>query len=216
MITNRRLFFGVPLVAVAAAVVTLVVLDRRSKIVVVEAGFWFQDVTFEMSPLDIQQLGGSIDDQEKAMIQSVARNELAAAYANLRVRFTENRRAHYRVRVVQGPLPAVLKMGGGAAGQTNAMGPMGGDSTVSFLVAVRGAFAYAPPHATRRDILEGIGRGLGRTAVHELNHQLLGTTSAHSSDDRSYEFDSPDRIGQYYGPIHWSTAWEPLQKRLGQ
>jgi hypothetical protein len=216
VITNRRLFIGVPLVAVAVAVVILVVLDRRSKIVVVEAGFWFQDVTFEMSPLDIEELGGAITDDEKALIRNVAWNELSSAYSDLRVRFTENRRAHYRVRVVQGPLADALKMGRGASGQTNAMGPMGGDSTVSFLIAVRGAFAYAPPQATRRDILEGIGRGLGRTAVHELAHQLLGTQSAHGNDDRSYEYGSPDRIGQYYGPIHWSTAWTPLVKRLGR
>jgi hypothetical protein len=97
-----------------------------------------------------------------------------------------------------------------------AMGPVGGDSTISFHVAVRGAFAYAQPRATRREILEGIGRGIGRTAVHELAHQFLGTVSAHSRDDRSYEYGSPDRIGQYYGPIHWSTAREPLLARLGK
>lgn len=216
MITNRRLFFGVPLGAVAVAVVILGVLQRRSQSLVIEPGFWFDDVTFEISPLDVQQLGGPIDEGEKAMIRDVAWNEVSTAYADLRVRVTENRRAYYRVRVVQGPLEDVSKMSRGAAGQTNTMGPLGGYSTVSFLIAVRGAFAYAPPQATRREILEGIGRGIGRTAVHELAHQLLGTSSAHSDDDRSYEYDSPDRIGQYYGPIHWSTAWPALEQRLGK
>ncbi len=70
--------------------------------------------------------------------------------------------------------------------------------------------------SSRREIVEAIGRGLGRTGVHELQHQLLGAQSAHSHDDRSYEYHSPDRIGQYYGPIHWSTAWLPLQERLGK
>ena len=216
MITNRRLYIGLPVGAVALAVIVLAILHWRSQGVVVEAGFWFDDVTFELSsPLDVQQLGGPIVESEKAMIRRLAQQEMESAYADLRVRFTENRRAYHRVRVIQGVVKEVFKMSRGAAGQTTAMGPMGGDSTVSFYVIVRGAFAYAPPQATRRDILEGIGRGIGRTAVHELAHQFLGTTSAHSGDDRSYEYGSPDRIGQYYGPIHWSTAWEPLSARLG-
>jgi hypothetical protein len=217
MITNRRLYIGLPVVAVALAVIVLAVLQWQSTRAVVEVGFWFDDVTFELSsPLDLQQLGGPIDDREKAMIRELAQHEMESAYADLRVRFTENRRAYHRVRVVQGELEGATKLSRGAAGQTVAMGPAGGDSTISFYVAVRGAFAYASSQATRRDILEGIGRGVGRTAVHELAHQFLGTTSAHSRDDRSYEYGSPDRIGQYYGPIHWSTAWEPLQERLGR
>ena len=217
MITNRLLYFGLPLATVATAVVILAILHFRSKSVVVEVGFWFDEVTFELSsPLDLRQLGGPIDDGEKAMIREMAQREMASAYADLRVRFTENRRAYHRVRVVQGELEGATKLSRGAAGQTMAMGPVGGDSTISFHVAVRGAFAYAAPQATRREILEGIGRGIGRTAVHELAHQFLGPTSAHSRDDRSYEYGSPDRIGQYYGPIHWSTAWEPLRARLGR
>jgi hypothetical protein len=216
VITNRWLFFSLPLGAVVIALAILMILQWRSSSVVIEAGFWFEDVTFDLSPLDIQQLGGPIDEREKAMIREVAWNEIRTAYSDLRLRFTENRRAYYRVRVVQGALEDTSKMSRGAAGQTNAMGPLGGDSTVSYLVAVRGAFAYAPPRTSRRDILEAIGRGLGRTAVHELAHQLVSTQSAHSNDDRSYEYHSPDRIGQYYGPIHWSTAWPPLQERLGR
>jgi len=215
VITNRRLFIGIPLAAIAAAIGILGVLQWRSNRVVVEVGFWFDGVTFEMSPLDVQQLGGPVTDDEKAMIREVALNELRTAYSKLRVRLTDNRRAYYRIRVVQGPLEDASKMSRGASGQTTVMGPMGGDSTVSYLVSVRGAFAYAPAGATRRDILEGIGRGVGRTAVHELGHQLLGSQSAHGNDERSYEYGSPDRIGQYYGPIHWDTAWAPLEKRLG-
>lgn len=203
------------MVAVAIALAILGVLQRRSGSVVLEVGFWFEDVTFELSGLDLQEMGGPIDEQEQALIHGLARKELETAYSDLRVRFTENRRARHRVRVVQGLVEAMSKMSRGAAGQTHAM-VFWGDSTISFFIAVRGALFNAPPGATRRDKLEGIGRGIGRTAVHELAHQLVGTESAHSDDDRSYEYGSPDRIGQYYGPMHWSTAWEPLQKRLGR
>ena len=216
MITNRRLFVGVPLTAVAVAVIILAVVQWRTRTVVVEAGFWFEDVTFAVSPYDLEQLGGPITSDEQSWIRRLALEELQTAYADFRLRFSDNRDAVYRIRVIQDPMKAVTKMARGAAGETYVMGPFGGFSTVSFTVVIRGAFAYAPPGATRRDILEGIGRGIGRTVVHELAHQILGAQSLHSNDDRSYEYGSPDRIGQYYGPIHWSTAWQPLHDRLGR
>jgi hypothetical protein len=216
VITNRWLFVGVPLGGVAIALVILGILEWRSRSVVVEAGLWFEDVTFELSHYDVEQLGGALTNDEQQTIRTLARAEVAAAYRDARVRLTESRDALYRVRVVQAPMTAASKVARGAAGETFVFGPFGGFSSVSFTVVVRGAFAYAPSTATRRDIVEAIGRGIGRTVVHELAHQILGAESLHSNDDRSYEYGSPDRIGQYYGPIHWSTAWEPLQRRLGR
>jgi hypothetical protein len=216
VITNRRLFIGLPLGAVLVSLVILAVLQWRSKSVVIEAGFWFDDVSFDLAPLDAEQLGGPLTVEDKAVIQDVAWQEVRAAYANLRLRLTDNRNAFYKVRVVQGPLGAMSKLSRGAAGETHVMGPLGGSSQVSFAIVARGAFAYAPPGADRRTIVEAIGRGVGRTTVHELEHQILGAQSVHSPDDRSYEYGSPDRIGQYYGPIHWDTALEPLVRRLGR
>ncbi len=214
--TNRWLFYGLPLAAVAIAVVILAVLQWRSASVVIEAGFWFDDAKFELAPLDADQLGGPLTAEEKVIVQDVAWQEMRAAYTDLRLRLTDNRNAFYKVRVVQGPLGAMSKLSRGAAGETHVMGPLGGSSQVSFAIVARGAFAYAPAGAARQTIVVAIGRGLGRTAVHELQHQILGAQSMHSRDDRSYEHHSPDRIGQYYGPIHWSTAWLPLQERLGK
>jgi len=210
MITNRTLFVGAPIGAVVIAVTVLAVLQWQSTTVVVDAGFWFDDVTFELSSLDSAELGGPITDVEKDMIRSMARSELERAYSGLRIRFTEDPEAFYKVRVAEGFLDR------GAAGQARVMAPFGGVGAVSFMTAVRGAFAYAPPGATRRVILEGIGRGVGRIAVHEFAHQIISRVNIHDSrDDRSYEYSSPDRIGQYYGPIHWSIGWAPLQEQLG-
>jgi hypothetical protein len=202
--------------ALAAAGVILGVLQWRSKSVVIEAGLWFEDVTFELSSYDIDQLGGPLTPAEQQSIRDLMRAEIDEAYNDVRVRWTENRNAMYRIRVIQGAMSAASKLASGAAGETYVMGPFGGYSTVSYLVVVRGAFAYAPATASRQEIVAAIGRGLGRTIVHELAHQILGAQALHSDDERSYEYHSPDRIGQYYGPIHWSTAWEPLQRRLGK
>ncbi len=59
--TNRRLFYGLPLAAVAIAVVILAILQWRSASVVIEAGFWFEDVTFDLSPLDVRATRWSAD-----------------------------------------------------------------------------------------------------------------------------------------------------------
>jgi hypothetical protein len=216
MITNRWLYFGLPLTGVIIAVVTLLFLSWRSKSVEVDAACWFDDVTFELSPYDVQQIGGPLVAEEQQLIRDLALEEVRTAYADLRLRLTRNHSAFYTVRIVQDLGPAMSKVAGGAAGETHVLGPFGGSSRVSFLVAARGAFAYAPAGATRQVIVEGIGRGIGRTAVHEFEHQILGPQSFHSADERSYEYGSPDRIGQYYGPIHWSDAWLPLQAKLGR
>ena len=61
------------------------------------------------------------------------------------------------------------------------------------LVAVK-AVDYAPPDAGRQTIIEGIGRGVGRVAVHEFIHQMLGTAFADDyNDDGTYEYGRPDR-----------------------
>jgi hypothetical protein len=92
---------------------------------------------------------------------------------------------------------------------------LGGNSSVSFLFLASGAVAYAPPGASRREIIDAIGRGIGRTAAHELAHLLLPQRPIHDSTDvRSYEFDSAARREQYYGEMHWALARPWLEERL--
>ena len=65
--------------------------------------------------------------------------------------------------------------------------------------------------------MNGIGRGTGRVAVHEFMHQMLGAAGTHNqADPASYEYGSPERAAQYYGELHWTTAWPALQRRLAR
>jgi len=95
------------------------------------------------------------------------------------------------------------------------LGFMGGSGAVSFDVVTFKAIEYAPANATRAIVLDGIGRGIGHVAAHELAHQIINTGAAHNkADESSYEYPSPDRAAQYYGELHWTTARPLLEARL--
>jgi hypothetical protein len=100
------------------------------------------------------------------------------------------------------------------SGESYGLGPLGGGGTVSFLVAALGAVAHAPAGASRQEIVDGMGRGIGRAAVHEFAHAIVNAN--HSTDERSYEYRNSDRVGQYYGDVHWADAGPLLQRRFGR
>ena len=179
---------------------------------VVDAGFWFDRVTFELPASDVRRLGGPIRDDEKARIESVARAELEAAYAGLRIRLSSDATGFYRVSVVQ-DIPA---RGLPTAGQSRRL-PVGGVGAVNFRTVANSAIAYAPPGADRSAIIEAIGKGIGRTAAHEFAHQILPRVNLHvTKDTDSYEFGSSERASQYYGTLRWAFAKPQLEETLGR
>ena len=174
-------------------------LAGRSQPAGAEAGFWFERVTFRSA-----RLGGAMTTADLAAIEDVARGELARAFAGLPIRVTARRAATYRVRVVQAVHDPRMRGRWGVAGASHAVPGLGGRGEVSFDFLAGGATAMAPEQATRAAIVAAIGRGIGRTAVHEFTHQLLPQAPIHDSRDvRSYEFDSAARREQYFGEMHW-------------
>jgi hypothetical protein len=205
---------AVGLASVAAALAVTATLQWQSRGHVAAGAFWFDQVTFELPHLQAAGLGGPIDDREKAVIEDTARRELTAAFAGFRFDIVPGRDARYAVQVVQ-QFPASRQMPFGAAGQSLALA-VGGYAQVSFLMLGSLAISYAPPGATRAQIIDGIGRGIGRAAAHEFAHQLLPRARIHATtDDRSYEFELAARPAQYYGAMHWGLARPLLAKRLG-
>jgi hypothetical protein len=185
---------------------------ERSGRRVVEAGFWFEHVTYYSG-----KLGESITTQEMKTIESVARSELVDAFAGLRIIFSGQRDATYRVAVVQELRDLRFRRNVGIAGESRAVPGFGGQGAVSFFFLASGAVACAPEHADRASMIEAIGRGVGRAAVHELVHQLLPTAPIHDSTDvQSYEYASAARCQQYFGEMHWDLAWRLLQARIGR
>jgi hypothetical protein len=192
-------------VALAGAVVLTTIVRSRHQ--AVSAAFWFERVAFDESEPRADRLAGAITEKEIQLIEAIARAEIAKAFSGMRVAVSDRRDATYRVRVAQS-----LR----SAGESRRIAGLGGQGAVSFQVLCIAAIAYAPPEADREAIIAAIGRGVGRAAVHEFAHQLLGTFPIDDSKDRqSYEYASADRREQYYGELHWDIASAELRKRFG-
>jgi hypothetical protein len=177
----------------------------------IHAGFWFEPVQFQSD-----RIGGPVTPADLEVIERVARAELAKAFNRLRITFSERRDARYRVRVVQELQDPRFSRPLGGAGQSRAINGFGGSGTVSFEFLASGAARFAPPDADRQTVIEGIGRGIGRTAVHEFTHQLLPRAPIHDSTNvGSYEYASAARREQFYGGMKWEFAWPLLEKRVG-
>jgi len=175
-------------------------------------GFWFEPVSFA-SPA----LGGAVTPEDLTRIEQVARAEIAAAFTNLHVTVTDRREARYRIRVVQDVLDErhrFRKMS--VAGESRGSRQYGGAGTVNFSYFAGGALVFAPAGTTRPALIEAIGRGVGRGAVHEFTHLLLPDAPVHSRNRTSYEYYAASRPEQYFGPMGWDLAAPLLAARFGR
>lgn len=179
---------------------------------VATAGFWYGDDTFVLPAHAAEKLGGLLTDAELESIKRTSRSEVERAFAGMQISITDRHDAFWRVEVVRalrgrGPLPN--------AGESMPRGFLGGSGGVSFELVALKAIEYAPAGAARQTIVDGIGRGIGRVAAHELVHQIISAAATHNPrDEDSYEYPSPDRAAQYYGELRWTTARPLLEQRL--
>ena len=185
---------------------------------IMSARLAFEDAVFDGIPDDlVMALGGHLTNADAGRIRRLARAEVEQAFAGLRIRFVDNGRAFWRVSVVPSVTPrAPSGRPRNAAGAAYTFGMLGGAAFLNFnTLALRAAF-HAPPGLSRDELIDAIGRGIGRSAVHEFAHLVAGSTSIHSDDAGDYEYDSADRPAQYYGTLTWGPAWPVLSRRLGK
>lgn len=202
---------AVALVLLAGAVAYTLASPRFRPAPVLELGLWFEPVAFDSS-----RLGDALTPGELVTIESVARQELRHAFKELPITISDRRDARYTLRVVQEVRDLRFRRPVGVAGQSRGIAGFGGSGSVSFDFLANGAMAWAPDDADRAELVAAIGRGVGRTAVHEFTHQILPTAPIHDSrDEESYEFASAARRAQYVGPMRWNLAWPLLTRKLG-
>jgi hypothetical protein len=177
----------------------------------VELGFWLLPLSYQ-SP----RIGEPISAVEFAVIDRIARQEIGAAFQDFEVTVTTNRNARFKVEVE----PALkdwrrLRGTGNHAGESRAVAGFGGSGAVNFEYVANGAMVFSPESAGRETVIEALGRGIGRVAVHEFLHQLLPKHPIHDSrDSHSYEGNSPALVEGYFGELHWDIARPWLEARL--
>ncbi|MGE0865984.1 MAG: hypothetical protein AB7P34_18940 [Vicinamibacterales bacterium] len=177
----------------------------------VELGFWMEPQSFQSS-----RLGDPITETEYLTVDRIARAEIAAAFAPYDVTVSANRQARFRVVVTPQLHDLRLRRRRAShAGESRAMAGFGGRGAVNFEYVANGAMVFSPEHASRKTVIEALGRGVGRVAIHEFLHQLLPKSPIHDSKDpRSYEGNSAARVEGYFGELHWDIVAPWLQKRL--
>lgn len=207
---------GAAAIGITCSVVA--VLQWRARAPDPALGFWFaDDVTFALH--DPRRVGGVLAPDEMEQIRRIARQEVEHAFAPLGIEVTGRQDAPFRVAVKQVIRPGrgTAAQYTGAAGQSFVMGPLGNYGSVNFQLLAAQAMSFAPAGATRPHIIEAIGRGVGRAAIHEFTHQLLPLVRIDAAEDEaSYEFGSANRRIQYYGELHWTLAEPKLRERYAQ
>jgi hypothetical protein len=211
------------IIAVAAVTSASLTIGCRALRQPIDAGFWWEEGPFLLSMNDAAKMGGPLSAAELTRIEQLSRAEVERAYAGLRINVTARRDAFWKVAVIGTPITMNRRYSSypfSAAGESRVFGPLGGWGSVAFAILAHNAIEYAPPDASRPLIVDGIGRGIGRAAVHELAHQALGmdnvTRIDNRTDEHSYEYGNADRPSQYYGELRWTTAWAVLEAKFGR
>ena len=177
------------------------------------AAFWFEPVSYS-SPV----LNGPLTPTDLTIIERIARAEIDSAFEEFNITVLDRvDNARYSVRVVQELLDRRMEREMSVAGESRVFNEYGGSGSVNFNYISGAAIVYAPPAATRSEIVDAIGRGIGRAAVHELTHQLLPKAPIDETNNQhSYEYGAGSRAEQYFGTLHWDFAGPLLAKRLGR
>lgn len=176
----------------------------------VALGFWMEKITYQ-SP----RIGDPLTTTELERIDAVARVEIRRAFADYDVTVNDDRNARYKVAVLPRLKDERLVRKGTYAGESRAIAGFGGSGAVNFEYVANGAMVFAPESASRAEVVDAIGRGVGRVAIHEFLHQLLPKSPIHDSKDpRSYEGNSPALREGYFGDLHWGIAQPWLHGKL--
>lgn len=205
--------------AVAAAVALIaagclwLALQARASSTSFEAGLVFTNDACDLSPGFALSLGGPLTPRECARVERIARDEVDAAFAALRLQVTASSSAFWTVHVR--PFVPARSRTLGAAGASLAFGPLGGRGTVGMMPLAAQAMRHAPIGTSREQLVAAIGLGVGRSVVHEFAHQIAGG-AVDSSDAATYEYASIDRPSQYYGTLHWGAAGSRIRLRLSR
>ena len=171
------------------------------------------------APLDVAVLfatswrvaGETLAADDRAVVRRAALETLRGAYGGFDVRFDDADAAQPPpagriIRVEDTPYNRLLF---GAAGVTY---PASRVSSVRFDVLVNEELAAAACASLARcakpraELLEGLGRGIGATAAHELGHQSGLAFARDSACEDCYDGKASASYVHFFGRKHWSDG----------
>lgn len=210
MLRTSRQFVVVGVSLLLAAAMGLFVV--RSKSDTATLAFWFERISEDAMKTLPDRLDGGLSPDDMKTIEKISRDEIGRAFRQYPISIVGRVAGLYHVRVVDS-----LNSARGGSAESHVFPGLGGQGFVNFRNLAHGAIAYAPADVNRQDIVAAIGRGIGRTAVHEFTHQLLGRHARidDSKDMQSYEYGSANRREQYYGEMRWDIAAPMLKQKFG-
>lgn len=155
---------------------------------------------------------------EQAVVKAAALATLRRAYAGFGVQFAEAPAGDRLIRVEDTPYSSTPQFRApGAAGLTY---PAATISSVRFDVlwfaelAVTGCRDPNTCSKTRTELLEGLGRGIGATAAHELGHQTGIRFVTDSPCDDCYDGNRSASYAHFFGAKHWSPEAAAAMSRV--
>jgi hypothetical protein len=155
---------------------------------------------------------------EQAVVKAAALETLRRAYAGFGVQFAEARAGDRLISVEDTPYASTPQFRApGAAGLTY---PVTTVSSVRFDVLWFAELAVTgcrDPHTcskTRTELLEGLGRGIGATAAHELGHQAGIRFVTDSQCDDCYDGNRSTSYAHFFGTKHWSPEAAAMMTRV--
>ena len=207
--TSRQVLVLAISLLLAGAAVLIIVRARSER---ADLSFWFESIGDDARTTLPDRLSGDISPEDMNAIEAIAREEIVDAFREYPISVVGRTGALYHVRVVDS-----LQSSMGGSAESYVFPGMGGQGYINFRSLAHGAVTYAPPDADRSEVVAAIGRGIGRAAVHEFTHQLLGRQANidASTDIQSYEYGSTNRREQYYGRIRWDIAAPLLRRKFG-
>jgi len=160
--------------------------------------------------------GDALTVSEQTRIRDLAFTTLRTAFDGFEVRFTDAAKAQRSIRIEDTPYSRTMNFG--ASGLTY---PVSLVSSVRFDILANNVLTSVDCRRldgcrakTRQELVDGLGRGVGATAAHELGHQAgLGFSHDAQCDD-CYDGRSSTSYAHFFGTKHWSDGEVETMRRV--
>ena len=159
--------------------------------------------------------GQTLTADEQSRIKRTALATLREAFRDFAVQFAEDDTAARKIRIEDTPYGRMLNFG--ASGMTY---PVALVSSVRFDVLANNVLAAAGCETldrcaakTRHELVDGLGRGVGATAAHELGHQAGFRFALDSRCDDCYDGKSSTSYAHFFAAKHWSDRAVQIMAR---